>query len=729
MPDGWTVTDAGGGTVNGNTIALTLDADGEVSYDVTAPVGACKEVAISGKVMGAGGCAGDPSGDSVLRCTEADDTARFFDFDTTPPTTTEELLGFFDFLGFDPNIGSNWSVDQNLVNLDDASNALHTISDGNQLANHFSRAGIITVFEAENAEISADITWDDNDNAGLYVRFNGSSDDPNGNEYYFVRIGVDNGPPSTVDLHRVREGVHDVLVSATNEPFPVSEGDTVHVVLRVDDDQLFVLLNDELVPGMDPIVDFEPLTGVGRVGVGQETNPSYFDNIRIVPEAEFEPFPCVVRRAISPSFYFPGDTVDVTLTAKSLQGDTTITETFPAGLTVSDAAGGVIAGNTITFNLTADGEISYTLSVPNEFCEAGEFSGSYMGPGGNCEGETRGTSAITCAVGCGDLHESGGIPAMLIIGPIDAGRDTNSSGLCDDQGPDGNLETLDYLDDDAGTDETTLDVVFGDELAPDFGGAAGGFGVGFAGNPDINPEAANGILTVWLAEADADGFIRFDDADNVGALDDYIVYSLTYLENTTVDALNVTLEAGSDDAIKVLVNGDMVWFNAVCRAIPGYGGGDRVPVTLEPGINTVLIAVVERGGDTAVRLVVRDEFDAPLADGSVLACLAPEIETMPTANLKPGDVNGDGGLNIADAVAHLGFLFSSGPVPECYVVPDSDPVVLSDSGLAVLDFNGDGGSNIADAVGNLNFLFAGGPAHALGEGCVEIEGACTTNCQ
>jgi hypothetical protein len=221
---------------------------------------------------------------------------------------------------------------------------------------------------------------------------------------------------------------------------------------------------------------------------------------------------------------------------------------------------------------------------------------------------------------------------MLIIGPIDAGRDTNASGLCDDQGPDGNLETLDYLDDGEGTDEVSLEVVFGDEIAPDFGGAAAGVGVAFAGNPDINPDAAGGVLTVWLAEADANGFIRFDDAANVGALDNYIVYSLAYLENTTGDPLGVTLEVGSDDSIKVLVNGEQVWLSAVCRGIPAYGSGDRVPVTLDPGINTVLIAVVESGGDTAVRLVVRDALDAPLVDGSVLACLGPETATVSTAS-------------------------------------------------------------------------------------------------
>ena len=97
-------------------------------------------------------------------------------------------------------------------------------------------------------------------------------------------------------------------------------------------------------------------------------------------------------------------------------------------------------------------------------------------------------------------------------------------------------------------------------------------------------------------------------------------------------------------------------------------------------------------------------------------------------SLKPGDVNGDGSLNIADMVAQLNFLFGGGGLPECYVVPDSDPVALNPAGLAVLDYNGDGSNNIADAVSGLSGLFAGGGPHVLGGDCAEIEANCESNC-
>lgn len=58
-----------------------------------------------------------------------------------------------------------------------------------------------------------------------------------------------------------------------------------------------------------------------------------------------------------------------------------------------------------------------------------------------------------------------------------------------------------------------------------------------------------------------------------------------------------------------------------------------------------------------------------------------------------GDGNGDGQVNVADAVYTLGYLFAGGPG----VCPDA------------MDANDDGALNIADAVYELGFLFSGGP--------------------
>ena len=60
-----------------------------------------------------------------------------------------------------------------------------------------------------------------------------------------------------------------------------------------------------------------------------------------------------------------------------------------------------------------------------------------------------------------------------------------------------------------------------------------------------------------------------------------------------------------------------------------------------------------------------------------------------------GDVNDNGGVDIADAVFHLNYTFGNGPIPTCL-----------DAG----DANDDGHSDISDAVFILLFLFNDGPA-------------------
>ena len=230
----------------------------------------------------------------------------FFDFDTTEPTEDDELPEYFDLYGFDNFFGPapGWRIDQNNTNPDDDSNALHTTSDGNQLQAWFSRVAIFNedVVEAEDVEISADLTWDLNggdatDNAGLYVRFVGTSDDPFGNNFYHARIGGDNGPPSSVNLHRVRDGIDELLAREVNTPFPIVAGDTVRLMLRVEGEEIFVEIDEEPIPGMDPFVDPDPLLEAGRVGVGQETNPTFFDNIEIIDlDAPPEPEATVFHR-------------------------------------------------------------------------------------------------------------------------------------------------------------------------------------------------------------------------------------------------------------------------------------------------------------------------------------------------------------------------------------------------------------------------------------------------
>ena len=89
----------------------------------------------------------------------------------------------------------------------------------------------------------------------------------------------------------------------------------------------------------------------------------------------------------------------------------------------------------------------------------------------------------------------------------------------------------------------------------------------------------------------------------------------------------------------------------------------------------------------------------------------------PAPRQLPSDCNLDGKLNLADVVCVLNSLFSeaSDPLP----CGNQDPV---GGALLVLDSNGDGGLDIADAIHLLFHIFAAGPPPAGGTECRTYEG-------
>lgn len=60
-----------------------------------------------------------------------------------------------------------------------------------------------------------------------------------------------------------------------------------------------------------------------------------------------------------------------------------------------------------------------------------------------------------------------------------------------------------------------------------------------------------------------------------------------------------------------------------------------------------------------------------------------------------GNANGDGQVNVGDAVFLVNYVFRNGPAP--------DPVCVGDG-------NGDAGTNVGDAVYLINYVFKNGPA-------------------
>ena len=144
-------------------------------------------------------------------------------------------------------------------------------------------------------------------------------------------------------------------------------------------------------------------------------------------------------------------------------------------------------------------------------------------------------------------------------------------------------------------------------------------------------------------------------------IDDHSSYALITLESATVQS-GVTMKAGSDDSIKIWLNGEVVHKKPVNRG--AYDFLDSFKVDLKTGDNLLLVKVSERGGDWSMFVGV---------DADVNAIYKPPQGIGPRV-----DVNGDGVVNIQDLV-----LVSSR---------------FGQTGENSADVNGDGVINIADLV-------------------------------
>ena len=118
------------------------------------------------------------------------------------------------------------------------------------------------------------------------------------------------------------------------------------------------------------------------------------------------------------------------------------------------------------------------------------------------------------------------------------------------------------------------------------------------------------------------------------------------------------------------------------------------------GVNLPPFAVetVADGGGAENCFNGTDDDADGLVDGDDPDCGCIHIDLPPFTT---GDPNGDGAINIADAVNMLGYLFS-GAVLNC---------------VAAMDVNGDNVADISDAIYELAFLFSGGAGPVGGPAC------------
>ena len=147
-----------------------------------------------------------------------------------------------------------------------------------------------------------------------------------------------------------------------------------------------------------------------------------------------------------------------------------------------------------------------------------------------------------------------------------------------------------------------------------------------------------------------------------GDVNHHSCYALITLESVTAQS-NVTMHVGSDDSIKVWLNGEVVHNNPRNRGATDFQ--DKFTVNLKQGDNLLLVKVSERSGGWSMFVGIEADVNA--------------VYKRPSDPVVSADVNRDGVVNILDLVVIASQFGSAGP------------------NLAV-DVNGDGVVNILDLI-------------------------------
>ena len=216
------------------------------------------------------------------------------------------------------------------------------------------------------------------------------------------------------------------------------------------------------------------------------------------------------------------------------------------------------------------------------------------------------------------------------------------------------------------------------------------------GNVTESTVAANGVQEgdavgnyMWtLGEIADTGDDNINDVINtinmaIGDIDDHSSYALITLESATPQS-DVTMRAGSDDSIKIWLNGEVVHNNPINRGAEDYQ--DKFTVDLKEGNNLLLVKVSEREGGWSMFVGIDADVNA--------------IYKRPPDPVVSEDVNGDGIVNILDLVS-----VSSN---------------FGKTGQNIADVNGDGIVNIVDLVKVAGEMGAGAAAPAAHPQTLEI---------
>ena len=239
-------------------------------------------------------------------------------------------------------------------------------------------------------------------------------------------------------------------------------------------------------------------------------------------------------------------------------------------------------------------------------------------------------------------------------------------------------------------------------------------------------EVGNRVWTIGkLSATDEDNINKVMNATGLGTgnIEYHVAYG--YISLDSPDEQNTRMHVGSDDAVKVWLNGVLVHDNPVDRGAIDYQ--EDFSVTLKQGTNILLVAVYELWGgwsgffgfeNDAVYTVSKIVEDEPTVstsdvnqDGQVnvldLVLVAQHLGGPVSANSR-ADVNGDETINILDLVTvaqHLGE--STGVAAPFLLVEEDrlDPGVIQ-SWIARAHAENDGSLAFQQGIANLQHLLA-----------------------
>jgi hypothetical protein len=155
--------------------------------------------------------------------------------------------------------------------------------------------------------------------------------------------------------------------------------------------------------------------------------------------------------------------------------------------------------------------------------------------------------------------------------------------------------------------------------------------------------------------------------------------------------------------------------------------GDEPPSVIGPQAENAASFELDEGPWT-ISVEVDDDPLCPDVAADPLCSVVVEVGPPPGGLQRPGDMNGDGKLDLSDAVWLLGHLFIGAPGQATLACEGGTASSPGQGDLALADVNDDGRIDLSDPVRTLGFLFLGLDPPALGTECVRIEGCQENAC-